>query len=160
MSKNEERITNDKRVTAALQAYADRGVFRGFRATPGARGRIDYGFLWLTRKPMAAAFDPRRGVLTFPALFPQVARTLAAELTSIVKSRRRKDQPEHKRLDGRRTRIAGSVRQGHFSLTVEIRGSNHDYAVKRTLNLINELFVALHEHHPGYLIEQFGISSE
>ena len=46
------------------------------------------------------------------------------------------------------------------SLSVEIRGSNHDYAVKQALNLINELFLALQERHPEYLIERFGMSTE
>ena len=61
---------NANRCTAALQAYADRGVFRGFRATPAPRGRVEYQFLWLTRKPMRAVFDSRRRVLTFPRCFP------------------------------------------------------------------------------------------
>ena len=67
---NEEQITNDETVTAALQSYADRGVFRGFRATPAPRGRVEYQFLWLTRKPMSAVFDSRRRRLVFPSLFP------------------------------------------------------------------------------------------
>jgi hypothetical protein len=146
--------------TASLQAYADRGVFRGFRATPGPRGRVEYQFLWLTRKPMAAAFDHRRRVLTFPALFPGVDRATAAALKAMVASRSDRDQPEHKRLDARRARLTGAVRNGAFSLTIEIRGANHDYAVKKALNLINELFLALHEAHPEYLVERFGISTE
>jgi hypothetical protein len=32
--------------------------------------------------------------------------------------------------------------------------------VKTALNLINDMFVALHEYHPEYLIEQFGMSPE
>jgi hypothetical protein len=147
-------------ITAALQAYADRGVFRGFRATPAARGRVNYRFVWLTRQPMTAVFDPRRGVLSFPSLFPHVDSTVAALLTAAVDPRAQKGQPEHRRVDARRARIAGAVRKGAFSLTVEIRGRNHAYAVKKVLNLINELFVGLHEHHPAYLVERFGLSSE
>jgi hypothetical protein len=157
---NEERRTNDERVTAALQAYADRGVFRGFRATPAPRGGVEYRFLWLTRKPMAATFDSRRRVLTFPSLFPGVDTATAAQLKAMVASRSDRDQPAHKRLDARRARLAGTVRKGDFSLAIEIRGRNHDYAVTKALNVINELFVALHEGHPEYLVERFGISAE
>ena len=157
---NEERITNDKRVTAALQAYADRGVFRGFRATPAPRGRTEYQFLWLTRKPMRAVFEGRAGALRFPAVFPGVDKHTAAQLKAIVGSRTDRDQPAHKRLDARRARISGTVRQGDFWLLVDIRGRNHEYAVTRALNLINELFLALHEGHPEYLVERFGISAE
>ena len=56
--------------------------------------------------------------------------------------------------------MTGTVRRGDFGLTVEIRGRNHEYAVKHALNVINELFVTLHEHRPEYLIERFGISAE
>lgn len=52
------------------------------------------------------------------------------------------------------------VRKGDLSLSVEIRGSNHAYAVKQALNLVNELFLALQERRPEYLIERFGFSTE
>ena len=147
-------------MTAALQAYADRGVFRGFRAGTAARGRVEYQFLWLTRQPMRAMFEARSGTLRFPSLFPGIDRAAAAELRSIVTSRANRDQPAHKRLDSRRARITGTVRNGDFSLNVEIRGGNHAYAVTKVLNLINECFLALHEGHPEYLVEWFGISTE
>jgi hypothetical protein len=161
-SKNTEQITKNKTedVTAALQAYADRGIFRGFRATASTRGRVDYQFLWLTRQPMRAMFEVRSGTLRFPSLFPGIDRAAAAQLRSILMSRANRDQPAHKRLDSRRTRITGSLRNGNFSLTVAIRGRNHAYAVSKALNLINECFLALHEGHPEYLVEQFGISTE
>jgi hypothetical protein len=147
-------------ITPALQRYADRGVFRGFRAAPAPRGRVDYQFLWLTRKPMHAVFDPRGRSLRFPALFPGIDKQTGAQLKSIVTSRASRDQPAHKRLDARRARITATVRRGDFWLSVDIRGHNHAYAVTRALNLINELFLALHEGHPEYLVERFGISTE
>ena len=147
-------------IIGALQSYADRGVFRGFRATPRTRGRVEYQFLWLTRKPMTAVFDSRRRLLVFPSLFPGLDRTAAAELRAIVESRTARHQAEHKRLDARRARFTSAVRKSDMSLSVEIRGNNHVYAVKKTLNLVNELFLALQESHPEYLIERFGLSTE
>ena len=126
-------------------------MFRGFRATAGSRGRVEYQFLWLLRRPMHAVFDPRRGVLTFPALFPGAGATsaMAAELRALVAARSSADQPAHKRLDARRARVACAVRKGDWSLSVEIRGANHEYAVRHALNLINELFLALHDELSG-----------
>ncbi len=149
-------------VSAAFVRYADRGVFRGFRAMPGTRGRIDYTFMWLLRRPMAATFDKGRGVLAFPALFPHVksGSALAAELNAMVASRSQRDQPAHKRLDARRARVRGGVRKGAWSLAFDIRGANHDYTVRHALNLINELYLALHANHPEYLVEYFGLSTE
>ena len=57
-------------------------------------------------------------------------------------------------------RLACAVRKGDFSLSVEIRGRNQEYAVSKALNLVNEMFVALHEGHPEYLVQHFGISQE
>jgi hypothetical protein len=149
-------------VSAAFQQYADRGVFRGFRATPGSRGRVVYQFLWLLRRPMHAVFDTRRGALTFPALLPGVdgSSELASRLKAIVATRSKREQPAHKRLDARRARVSCAVRNGDWSLAVQIRGANHAYAVRNMLNLINELFLSLREKDPDYLIERFGMSSE
>lgn len=151
---------NREPVTEALQRYADRGVFRGFTASPIARKRIEYRFLWLTKKPMTAVFDPASLRLTFPSLLPQLDRQAAARMKAVIEERSSKAAPAHKRIDARRARISGAVRKGDFSVAVETRGKNHDYAVSRALNVINELFVTLQEHHPEYLIEQFGFSAE
>jgi hypothetical protein len=147
-------------VTAALQAYADRGVFRGFRAIASARGRTTYEFKWLTRKPVIAVFDPNRRTLTFQNLLPSLDAVAAADVKSLVLGRTGRSVPGHKRLDARRARLRATVRTGSLTLAVEIRGDNSAYAVGAVLNLINEAFVTLHERHPGYLIEHFGMSAE
>lgn len=147
-------------VSDALQAYADRGVFRGFRARAVARRRIEFQFLWLTKKPLTALYDPVTRRLTFPSLLPQIDKQAAARMKAVVDSRTARSQPGHKRVDARRVGISSMVRKGDFSMTVEIRGASHEYAVSKALNVINELFVTLHEHHPDYLIERFGLSTE
>jgi hypothetical protein len=149
-------------VSPILQSYADRGVFRGFRATPGARGRVDYSFTWLFRRPMLAVFHPSRSVVAFPALFPGVAAdsALKSGLAALVSSRASRSQPAHKRVDARRARLSCSVRRGDWSLAVHIRGNNHEYAVRKAVNLINELCLLLRETYPDYLISRFDLSTE
>jgi hypothetical protein len=146
-------------LTPALKAYADRGLFRGFNATPVARGRVEYEFLWLTRRPMRAVFDSRASTLAFPALLPSLPADAAREVKALV-SRSGRAVPAHKRIDARKARVAGAMRGGAFSLTVTVKGDNHAYAASRALNLINELFVELQASHPAYLIETFGFSTE
>ena len=109
---------------------------------------------------MSAVFNARTRTLTFPALCPAVDAGIAADLKAAIAARGGRDQPAHKRIDARRARVAGALRRRDFELTVTIRGENHVYAVKHALNVINELFLALHEQRPEYLIEQFGISAE
>ena len=147
-------------MTPALKAYADRGVFRGFSATPAARGRVEYEFLWLTRRPMRAVFDPRASTLAFPALLPSLPGEAAKDVKAIVRSRSGRGVPAHKRIDARKARVASAMRRGNLSLTLTVKGGNHVYAASHVLNLINELFVALQASHPAYLIERFGFSTE
>ena len=148
-------------VTAAVQHYADRGVFRGFSVTQ-ERGRRIFRFLWLTRQAMTLTYDPPTAVLSFAKLFPGVDPTsaLLGELKTIVRERTTRAVPEHKRIDGRRVRLSVTVRQGAASLNLGVRGKHHAYAVQRALNLVNDLFLALHASYPDYLIDQFGVSSE
>ena len=146
-------------MTAALGHYADRGVFRGFRASSQPRGSVAYEFFWLTRRPTRAVAD-RRSILTFPALLPNATKDIVAEMKSMTSARSTRAVPDHKRIDARRAKVSASARKGDVSLIVEIRGANQRYAVSKVLNLINEMFVALHERHPDYLIEHFGISQE
>jgi hypothetical protein len=145
-----------------LQAYADRGVFRGFRPTPLGRGRTSFDFQWLLGRPMRAVFDARRGSLAFDALFPGLQRSSPAirGLNAIVATRSSPRQPAHKRLDRRRADVSGAIKGGDWSLVVTVRGRNHAYAVRHALNLVNELFLFLHESYPDYLIERFGLSPE
>jgi hypothetical protein len=149
-------------VTRTLREYADRGVFRGLRAVKGRGGRVEYTFLWLTGRPITAIFDPTHQMLTFRALFPAVKSTpgVMKDIERSIAARRGRDVPAHKRFDARRARVGCMVKGGALSLTVEVLGASHEYTVRRTLSLINDLFVLLHETYPDYLVAHFGISSE
>lgn len=151
-------------VTAALQQYADRGVFRGFSASRGTRGRYEYTFRWLMQRPFTLVYDPARRLLSFRELFPDLgARSpIAAALREVVAERSTRCVPAHKRLDGRRAHARCAVQRNRFSLSMAVRGgtTNDSYAVRQMLNLVNELFLVLHEKYPDYLIAHFGLSSE
>ena len=137
-------------------------MFRGFRAVPLGRGRVEYQFRWLLGRPIHAIFDARRGRLTFTSLFPGVeaGSPMVSGLDALVRSRADRRLPAHKRIDGRKARVSRTIRHGEWSLVVTIRGVNHEYAVQGALNLINELFLSLHEAWPEYLIQRFGLSAE
>jgi hypothetical protein len=147
-------------VTGALQAYADRGVFRGFRATPAPRRRVAFEFKWLTKRPVQAVFDVRSNTLNFPHLLPAISKAAADDVIAVLQSRAGRGVPAHKRIDARRATVSGASRGGAYSLRVGIRGTSHDYAVKAALSVINEIFITLQERHPEYLIEHFGMSAE
>jgi|RhiMethySRZTD1v2_1073278.scaffolds.fasta_scaffold06035_4 hypothetical protein len=149
-------------VAIALQRYADRGVFRGLSVTAGRGGRQNFSFTWLTRRPMSLTFEPKRGALVFKDLLPGVGanRALVSDLKAIVDDHAGSGVPAHRRLDARRLRAACAVRGGHLTLSLQVRGQHHEYAVQRGLNLVNQLFLLLQASYPEYLIEQFGFSAE
>jgi hypothetical protein len=150
------------RIALALQRYADRGVFRGLSVAAGRGGRQIFSFTWLTRRPMALTFEPKTGALVFKDLLPEVGanRALVSDLRAIVDDHAGRAVPPHRRFDARRLRAACSVRGGHLTLSLHVRGSHHEYAVQRGLNLINQLFLLLQASYPEYLVEQFGFSQD
>ena len=149
-------------LTAALQTYADRGVFRGFRVETASGGRSDYFFTWLTRTPMRLRYEPAKRELRFVDLLPHVSSYpgLTADLRRLVLEHQSSAVPEHRRIDGRRVRLATAVRAGHFSVTLRLRGAQEAYAVQRGVNLVNQLFLLLQANYPEYLIQCFGFSQE
>jgi hypothetical protein len=151
-----------RQITAALQRYADRGVFRGLSVSEGKNGRREFRFLWLTRTPMLVTYDPGASTLAFPRLIPGAAAvpSMVAALKGVVAEHLGSAVPEHRRVDKRRATARCTVRDGHISLAFVVRGAHHGYAIKAALNLVNRLFLQLQAHHPEYLIRQFGFSEE
>ena len=88
---------------AALQRYADRGVFRAFSAAKGTRGTRVYTFLWLTKRPMIVSLHPGRKTLSFQRLFPAAASSpgVARALRETLRARHQVDAPKHRRIDRR-----------------------------------------------------------
>lgn len=156
------RATPAAVVRDVLQGYADRGVFRGLVVREGGRGRLVAEFVWLLRRPMTMTFDPVRAVLQFPRLMPGVGRdpAIVADLETLIAERTGRGVPAHKRVDARRARLSSRVARGDLSMGIAVRGDNHEYALRRLLNLINELFLLLHETYPDYLVAEFGLSTE
>jgi hypothetical protein len=157
-----ERAAGADAVGEALQKYADRGVFRGLKATRRAGGRSEYSFRWLTPRALTLTYDPRQRVLAFRRLFPHVgARSpIASALREVVATRSTRRVPAHKRLDPRKVQAGCAVRQGSFALTLRIVNGDEPAALSQLLNLVNELFLVLHEAYPEYLVAHFGLSAE
>ena len=158
----DNRVPPGEIVAATLRQYADRGVFGALEVKQRRGGRWEYTFTWLFRRPMTLMFDPGSHDIRFHRLLPHVDHKspMVAALRTLIEGRKRRDLPAHRRLDGRRARAACVVSDRDFSLTLNVRGSHYEYAVRGGLNLINELFLLLHEMYPDYLVEHFGLSSD
>lgn len=149
-------------VVGALQQYADRGVFRGLTIERLRSGAMRLRFTWLTRRPIVLRLDTTASRLVFTDLLPHVHRRspLRNDLADAILARVSRATPAHKRLDRRRATLEASFRGEAWSLVVLVRGTNQRYALRYALNLVNEIFLLLHECYPDYLVSEFGVSAE
>jgi hypothetical protein len=145
-------------IRTALQAYADRGVFRGFsESKPG-----HFKFVWLLQHPMELQLDVAKHELRFKQLLPGIpARSpFYAELKRFIAARHDRALPEHRRVDRRRAEVTCANRGGLVSLTLTVKRNEYGYGVNRLVNLAHELFLHLREYHVEYLVENFNVPQE
>ena len=104
-------------VREALQAYADRGIFRGFSEAKNGR----FTFVWFFHHPMELFVDTAKHELRFKQLLPGVPAKspLYAELKGFIEQRHDRELPEHRRVDRRRAEIACFNRGGMVSIWIQ-----------------------------------------
>ncbi len=145
-------------VRESLQAYADRGIFRGFSEVRSGH----FEFVWLIRHRMELIVDTAKGVLRFKQLLPAVPAdsTMSAELKRFIDARHDRELPEHRRIDRRRAEVYCTNRGGFVSISLKVKNNQYAYGVKTIVNLVHELFLYLREAHPEYLMENFDVPQE
>lgn len=152
-------------VNSELESYAHRGVFRSFSQTGGNGKRAEFRFFWLWNLPFHLTVDAQRKTLAFKNMLANVAvdselntslKALVKLRSSTSKKKREEGVTEHRQIDSRRVSIRYSNRQGHVSLTFTVAGNEYQYAVQKSLNLVNEIFVGtLNARFPEYVAQHF-----
>jgi hypothetical protein len=145
-------------IRESLQAYADRGIFRGFSEAKTGH----FQFVWLIRHQMELVVDAVKGELRFKQLLPGIPAKspLYAELKSFIQYRHDRDLPEHRRIDPKRAEVSCTNRGGLVSISLKVKNNQYEYGVNRIVNLVHELFLHLREAHPEYLVENFDVPQE
>ena len=158
-------MTNDKcakKVRAALQSYADRGVFRGFSEAKTRTGKIGFTFLWQTPRPLEFVADTNKDTLAFKNLLPDVpsGSAMHAELRRFLEGLHDRRLPKHRRIDRARAEVVCNNRRGNLSISLKVKNNQYAYGVNKLVNLAHELFVHLNDCHADYMSETFGLSQE
>jgi hypothetical protein len=145
-------------VRESLQAYADRGVFRGFSEVKSGH----FQFVWVVNHRMELSLDTAKNELRFKRLLHNVPAKspLYAELRSFIERRHDKDLPEHRRVDRKRAEVSCVNRGGFVSVSLKVKNNQYAYGVNRIVNLAHELFLHLRERSPEYLMENFDVPQE
>jgi hypothetical protein len=149
-------------VREQLQAYADRGVFRGFSEVKSSGKAAAFKFIWLVGHEMELDVDVRKHVLRFKHLLPAMPAhsPLYAELKDFLRMRHDEQLPDHRRIDSRRAEARPLNRRGLVSISLRVKKNHYAYGVNRIVNLIHELFVHMRDAWPDYLVEHFDVAEE
>ncbi|QQS45430.1 MAG: hypothetical protein IPM66_15995 [Acidobacteriota bacterium] len=141
-----------------LQAYADRGIFRGFSEKSGGR----FHFIWMMRHEMELKVEAEKNTLRFKNLLPGIPARSAmyAELKKFIEERHDPALPEHRRIDRRLAEASCLNRAGRVSISMRVKKNQYEYSVNRLVNLVHELFVHLRSTYPEYLVENFDVPEE
>src|SRR5215467_3981218 len=107
-------------IRKGLQAYADRGIFRGFSEDDFKHARASFSFQWMTPRRLQFTVDASKGVLTFKHLLPNIetGSIIYKDLKRFLLARYDNSLPRHRRIDKKRAEIVCTNRQGAISLSL------------------------------------------
>jgi len=84
------------------------------------------------------------------------------EFKQFIASRQSKDVPEHRRIDPRRVNIRISNRAGNIGLTFTVRNNDYEYATRKLINLVQEIYLGFLYDGPyyDYMVETFHLDPD
>jgi hypothetical protein len=151
-------------VTAILEGYAEKAVFRGFSAHAQANGKATYRMVWHQDRPFELLVDVPGKTLRFPAVLPGVPARSAMyrELRAFLKVRQSNEMPEHRRVNPAKARLTPSNQRGAVSLTLSVKDGDFDYATRKMIHMVHEIFMIFLVDGPyfEYMVEQLGLDPD
>lgn len=151
-------------VDRALQEYARKGVFRGY--SPGeTRGtRTCFKVAWHRDQLFECILDTRRNTIRFPVVLPEAPAKseLYGALKDYVKARHSNELPEHRRIDSERAGVRIFNRGGNVSLTMTVKDGDYEYAVRKLIHLVHEIYLDFLSdgRFYDYMVEVLGVDPD
>ena len=130
-------------VGEVLEGYARKGIFRGFSPASNAGPRTTFRIVWHRDQRFECILDPKRRTLRVPVVLPDVpARSeMDRAFKEYVKDRHSESRPPHRRIDPAKTEIKPYNRANHATLTATVHDDDYEYAARKLVNLINEIYM-------------------
>jgi hypothetical protein len=151
-------------VTAVLEGYAEKAVFRGFSAHPKRGGKATYRMVWHYDRPFEMALDAPGKTLQFTEVLPGVPARSAMyrELRAFLKSLQSAATPEHRRVNPAKARIILSNQRGAVSLKVTVKDGDLEYAARKIIYIVHEIFMIFLVDGPYYefMVEHLGLDPD
>ena len=149
-------------VASALAGYPQRRVFQGFGRGEVLRGKVTFQIAWHRGRVFELTFDPRARTLRLPELLTDVSSSMYEDLKDFIRSRQSDELPDHRRLDPRKMQLRTYNRRGNILLVVTIKNRNSEYAVRKLVHLINEIYLTFLADGKNfdYLVETFNLDPD
>jgi hypothetical protein len=151
-------------VTAVLEGYAEKAVFRGFGAHPKRGGKTTYTMVWHHDREFELLLDVPAKTLQFAAVLlgVPVRSPMYRELRAFVKSRTAGELPAHRSVDPAKARIALANVRGAVSLTLTVKDGDFDYATRKLIQIVHEIFMVFLVDGPyfEYMVEHLGLDPD
>jgi hypothetical protein len=151
-------------VTAMLESYAEKAVFRGFSAHPQRGGKATYRMVWHYDRPFEMVLDVPEKTLRFTEVLPRVPvrSAMYRALREFLKSRQSPETPEHRRVNPAKARVALSNKGGSVSLKLTVKDGDVEYAARKIIHIVHEIFMVFLVDGPyyEYMVEQLGLDPD
>ncbi|MFN7928319.1 MAG: hypothetical protein U0Y68_10300 [Blastocatellia bacterium] len=148
-------------VADALQSYAERGVFRGFSQDIRNTKAI-FRLLWHRDRVFELVFAPQQNTLRFAQVLPNVATEMYQDLQEFINARCTSELPEHRRIDPNKVQILSARRGGNVSLTAQVLDGDDEYAARKLIHLVHEIFLTflMEGEYYEYMVENFDLDPD
>jgi hypothetical protein len=137
-------------------------VFRGFSRGASGNGKAAFQIVWHRDRRFDLTVDWRRGTLRCPVVLPQVpaGSAMYRQLREFLKACQDGDRPAHRRIDALKAKVACTNRGGNVGLTMAIADGDYEYATRKFIHLIQEIYLVFLAEHFEYQVEAFDLDPD
>lgn len=148
-------------VDKTLESYAQRGVFRGFSQDVRPTKAV-FRMLWHRERVFELTFEPQKNVLRFAQILPNVDAAMYRDLQEFINLRLLPELPDHRRIDPHKVQIQPTRRNGNVALTLQILDGDDEYATRKLIHLVHEIFLTflLDGRYYDYMVENFDLDPD
>ena len=116
--------------------------------------------MWQSDRSFEFEVDLRKDTMSFPAVLPDVPAhsSMYWEFREFVESRQSAGVPDHRRIDPAKVQVRCGNRDGNVSLTVAVKDGDYEYAVRKLVGLVNEVYMVFlyGGGYDDYMTDTFG----
>jgi len=82
------------------------------------------------------------------------------QLREFLKACQDGDRPAHRRIDALKAKVACTNRGGNVGLTMAIADGDYEYATRKFIHLIQEIYLVFLAEHFEYQVEAFDLDPD